>query len=202
MISVAAPWSAAPQAFSASALEPSADLARRTAVASAFETELTRLYGKQFPALYRYLDRTLGDSQLATDIAQEAFIRLFDRGSMPDEPVAWLITVVNNLVRDDYRRTGRRLRLLEGAGYNVGHSTSTPDASMQMDQQERRAQVHAALNHLNARDRQALLLRHSGYSYREVAVALGITETSVGTILLRAGALFREVYEALHGKPD
>jgi len=171
-------------------------------VASAFEAELTRLYEKQFPSLYRYLDRTLGDSQLATDIAQEAFIRLFDRGSMPDEPVAWLITVVNNLVRDDYRRTGRRLRLLERAGYNVGHSTSSPDAATKLDQQERREQVHAALNHLNARDRQALLLRHSGYSYREVAVALGITETSVGTILLRAGALFREVYEELHGKPD
>lgn len=171
-------------------------------MSSLFEAALTRLYQRQFPSLYRYLDRTLGDSQLATDIAQEAFIRLFDRGSMPDEPVAWLITVVNNLVRDDYRRTGRRLRLLERAGYNVGHSSGTPDAATSVDQQERREQVQAALSHLTLRDRQALLLRHSGYSYREVAVALGITETSVGTILLRAGALFREVYEELHGKPD
>jgi len=171
-------------------------------VAEQFEAELTRLYRVQFPALYRYLDRTLGDSQLATDIAQEAFIRLYDRGSMPDEPVAWLITVVNNLVRDDYRRTGRRLRLLEHAGYNVGHSSTPADAATRVDQQERREQVRAALEHLSPRDRQALLLRHSGYSYREVAVALGITETSVGTILLRAGALFREVYEELHGKPD
>jgi RNA polymerase sigma factor (sigma-70 family) len=174
----------------------------RDAVNSGFERELTQLYERQFPSLYRYLDRTLGDSQLATDIAQEAFIRLFDRGAMPDEPVAWLITVVNNLVRDDYRRTGRRLRLLERAGYNVGHSSATPDASAAVDQQERRAQVRAALEHLTPRDRQALLLRHSGYSYREVGLALGITETSVGTILLRAGALFREVYEELHGKPD
>ena len=171
-------------------------------MASDFEDQLTALYRQQYPALYRYLDRTLGDSQLATDIAQEAFIRLFDRGSMPDEPVAWLITVVNNLVRDDYRRTGRRLRLLEGAGYNVGHSSPTPDAAASLDQQERREQVRNALSHLSPRDRQALLLRHSGYSYREVGIALGITETSVGTILLRAGALFREVYEQLHGKPE
>jgi RNA polymerase sigma factor (sigma-70 family) len=174
----------------------------RITLASEFEAELTRLYERQFPSLYRYLDRTLGDSQLATDIAQEAFIRLFDRGAMPDEPVAWLITVVNNLVRDDYRRTGRRLRLLERAGYNVGHSSATPDAAASVDQQERREQVRAALEHLTPRDRQALLLRHSGYSYREVGIALGITETSVGTILLRAGALFREVYEQLHGKPE
>jgi RNA polymerase sigma-70 factor (ECF subfamily) len=168
----------------------------------AFEADLTRLYGQQFPTLYRYLDRTLGDGQLATDIAQEAFIRLFDRGAMPAEPVAWLITVVNNLVRDDYRRTGRRLRLLEHAGYNVGHSSERPDAAMAVDRQERRGQVRQALSHLSARDRQALLLRHSGYSYREIGVALGITETSVGTILLRAGALFRETYEELYGKPD
>ena len=202
MISVAEPRSASRQTSFTGIFRPVADLVGRTSVASAFETELTRLYQKHFPALYRYLDRTLGDSQLATDIAQESFIRLFDRGSMPDEPVAWLITVVNNLVRDDYRRTGRRLRLLEHAGYNVGHSASAPDAATRLDQQERREQVRAALSHLNARDRQALLLRHSGYSYREVAVALGIPETSVGTILLRAGALFREVYEELYGKPD
>ena len=65
---------------------------RTGTVAEQFEAALTRLYQVQFPTLYRYLDRTLGDSQLATDIAQEAFIRLYDRGSMPDEPVAWLIT--------------------------------------------------------------------------------------------------------------
>jgi RNA polymerase sigma factor (sigma-70 family) len=202
MITLVASPSAGPDSSVAGPLESLATRAEPRALRSDFETALTRLYEKQFPALYRYLDRTLGDGQLATDIAQEAFIRLFDRGSMPDEPVAWLITVVNNLVRDDYRRTGRRLRLLESAGYNVGHSSSTPDASSRLDQQERREQVRDALTHLSPRDRQALLLRHSGYSYREVAVALGITETSVGTILLRAGALFREVYEELHGKPD
>ena len=192
----------APDSPLAKSFDPAVAQAGTRPVNSDFESALTRLYEKQFPALYRYLDRTLGDGQLATDIAQEAFIRLFDRGSMPDEPVAWLITVVNNLVRDDYRRTGRRLRLLEQAGYNVGHSATSPDATTRLDQEERREQVRTALTRLSLRDRQALLLRHSGYSYREVAVALGITETSVGTILLRAGALFREVYEELYGKPD
>ena len=202
MISLVAPRTQEPRSSFNRLLDATLEQPERDALAEEFEAALTRLYQHQYPTLYRYLDRTLGDSQLATDIAQEAFIRLFDRGSMPDEPVAWLITVVNNLVRDDYRRTGRRLRLLEQAGYNVGHSSASPDASTRLDQQERREQVRAALSHLSHRDRQALLLRHSGYSYREVAVALGITETSVGTILLRAGALFREVYEELYGKPD
>lgn len=202
MISIVAPRSSGPNASLTESLESARERSRRNTLGSQFELALTRLYEKQFPALYRYLDRTLGDGPLATDIAQEAFIRLFDRGAMPDEPVAWLITVVNNLVRDDYRRTGRRLRLLESAGYNVGHSSTAPDAATRVDQQERREQVRAALRRLTLRDRQALLLRHSGYSYREVAVALDITETSVGTILLRASALFREVYEELYGKPD
>lgn len=170
--------------------------------ADQFQSDLSQLYRTQFPALYRYLDRSLGDGPLAMDIAEEAFTRLFHRGSMPDQPAAWLIAVVNNLIRDNYRSNARRLRLLERAGYAVGHSAAPPDAATTVDQQERREQVRAALDRLPLRERQALLLRHSGYSYREVGVALGITETSVGSILLRAGALFREVYEELHGEPD
>jgi DNA-directed RNA polymerase specialized sigma24 family protein len=35
-----------------------------------------------------------------------------------------------------------------------------------------------------------LLLRHEGYSYREIAQVAGVSETSVGTLLIRATAAF------------
>lgn len=202
MNSLVESWSSSTRLAAARSLRSPHGRPGRSTVADEFEADLSQLYRTQFPALYRYLDRSLGDGPLAMDFAQEAFIRLFDRGTMPDEPVAWLIAVVNNLIRDNYRSTGRRLRLLERAGYAVGHSTAPADAATTIDQQERREQVRTALDRLPLRDRQALLLRHSGYSYREIGVALGITETSVGSILLRAGALFREVYGELHGEPD
>ncbi len=91
-----------------------------------FGSEFEQLFHQRFAALYRYLNRMSGDGALAEDIAQEAFLRLFDRGEMPDEPVAWLITVATNLWRDDRRKSGRRLRLLETAGQHVGPSETRP----------------------------------------------------------------------------
>jgi DNA-directed RNA polymerase specialized sigma24 family protein len=47
-----------------------------------------------------------------------------------------------------------------------------------------------------------LLLRHGGYSYREIAAALGLAETSVGTTLVRASHAFRAAYQELDRASD
>ena len=167
-----------------------------------FAAELDQLFQERFPALYRYLNRLAGDGQVAEDIAQEAFIRLFHRGEMPDEPAAWLITVATNLLRDDRRRTSRRLRIIERADAGLGLGAAPPDPAASVVRAERQRQVRDALARLTARARQALLLRHSGFSYREIAVALDMPEASVGTTLLRAGVAFRASYQELHGEPD
>ena len=57
---------------------------------------------------------------------------------------------------------------------------------------EARARARAALNLLSHRDRQLLILRHEGYSYRELARAVGVAEGSVGTMLIRATSAFRK----------
>jgi len=48
------------------------------------------------------------------------------------------------------------------------------------------------LDSLPERERQMLLLRYEGFSYREVAHALAINEASVGTLLARAKTAFRD----------
>jgi RNA polymerase sigma factor (sigma-70 family) len=169
--------------------------------AAAFEEAFRALYHARFEGLYRYLDRLTGDPDLASDVAQEAFIRLHARGEMPDQPVGWLVTVANNLVRDEHRVTGRRLRLVAEQPQRVPLGAPA-DPADDLERAERIGAVRAALETLTLRDRQALLLRHSGYSYREIADALGLAETSVGTTLVRAGQAFRAAYQELHGAPD
>jgi RNA polymerase sigma-70 factor (ECF subfamily) len=169
--------------------------------APSFEQAFRDLYASRFASLYRYLDRMTGDAELAADVAQEAFIRLHGRGEMPDEPVGWLVTVATNLVRDDRRLTGRRLRLLSEQPQRVPlGAPADPDADLERG--ERIGAVRAALETLTPRDRQALLLKHSGYSYREIAAALGLAETSIGTTLVRAGQAFRAAFQELHGAPE
>jgi RNA polymerase sigma factor (sigma-70 family) len=168
---------------------------------SAFEEAFQAVYAARFASLYRYLDRLTGDAELASDVAQEAFIRLHARGEMPDEPVGWLVTVATNLVRDERRLTGRRLRLLSEQPQRVPLGAPA-DPAADLERGERIGAVRAALETLTPRDRQALLLKHSGYSYREIAAALGLAETSVGTTLVRAGQAFRAAYQELHGAPE
>jgi RNA polymerase sigma factor (sigma-70 family) len=98
--------------------------------------------------------------------------------------------VANNLLRDDRRTAKRRLRLLASQPADATAGASPPEADEKVLADERRAAVRAALAQLSDRDRQMLLLRHEGYSYREIAQAAGVAESSVGTLLIRATSAF------------
>lgn len=150
------------------------------------------MYEQWWERLYTYLHRIIADRDDAYDICQEAFIRLYARGSVPEEPGAWLVSVANNLLRDRSRTRRRRSRiLLEHRGdVPVGGTVETPDASI--EREEIRQQVRVALDALPLRQRQVLLLRASGMKYRQIAAALDMPVTSVGQTLARAMKAFRE----------
>lgn len=161
---------------------------------SSFDQAFANLFRERFPMLYRYLSRMSGDPALADDVAQESFVRLHARGSMPDDPSAWLISVANNIVRDEYRTTRRRERLLAGWVATEDHPRSTPATDARVLTGEREATIRRALGELRVRDQRLLMLRHEGFSYREIAEALGIAPASVGTLLVRATAAFSKIY--------
>lgn len=167
-----------------------------------FEIAFRRLFDEQFASLFRYLDRLSGDPDLAADLAQEAFVRLYRRGEVPDDARAWLGTVASNLFRDERRRSRRRLRLLDAQPAELTVGAPSPSADAAVIERERRESVRQALDSLSLRDRQMLLLRHEGYSYREIAQALGVTETGVGTMLIRAAAAFRAAFLEKNRAPD
>ncbi len=167
-----------------------------------FDAAFSQLFEQRFASLFRYLMRLTDDRELASDLAQEAFVRLYRRGTLPDTPGAWLVTVAHNLLRD-LRRSGRRRLTLLAARQERGIDRERASgAEGEVLAQERREQVRAALDRLSDRDRRALLLRHSGHSYREIASALSVAESGVGTMLIRASQAFRRAYEEIHGAPD
>ena len=157
-----------------------------------FDGRFTALFGVQFPRLFRYLDRLGGDPELASDLAQEAFVRLYRRGTFPNSPEAWLATVATNLFRNARKTDSRRRRLLTPARGEGAHADSTPDPAARVDAEESRRDVRMALDRLPERDRQLLLLRAEGFSYRELAEILDIAEGSVGTLLARARDAFKQ----------
>jgi RNA polymerase sigma-70 factor (ECF subfamily) len=128
-----------------------------------------------------------GEPELAADLAQEAFIRLHQRGSLPDQPEAWLISVAMNLFRNEYATRNRRRRLL-----TVVQAASPEDVPA--DDTERRHRVQVVLEGLPERDRKLLVLSAEGYRYRDLAAVLGLHEGSVGVFLARARRAFRAAY--------
>lgn len=167
----------------------------RMTYASVGHETFVRLFNELFEPLHRYLSRLSGDGDLASDIAQEAFVRLYRRRALPDDPQAWLFTVATNLFRNAKTKRSNRVRLLTvGRGLRV-HSDPIRPPDAEIEAGEARRRVRSALDTLNDRDKSLLLLAAEGHSYREMSTVLALREASVGTLLRRAKQAFRQAYE-------
>jgi len=157
-----------------------------------FEERFTELFESHFPKVFRILDRLSGDPEMAADLSQEAFVRLYRRGSLPDSPASWLVSVAMNLLRNEMGKRSRRFRLLSlfRAEASIADAAPSP-AGAALAEGERR-QVQAALDRLPDRDRRLLLLKAEGFSYREIAEALNLNPASMGTLIARAKERFRQ----------
>jgi len=157
-----------------------------------FDTVFDELY----PGLFRYCHRLTGDPDVADDVAQEAFVRFYERQiqGTAEGVKAWLFRTAIHLVRDRHRTRENRKRLLEANPVLPG-GEEPPD--LRVERGEDVARVRAAMESLRDRDREMLLLRYEGFSYREIADALDVATTSVGTLLVRAERRFVEAYHPL-----
>jgi RNA polymerase sigma factor (sigma-70 family) len=159
--------------------------------------EFERLYRTYGAAVRRHLAYLTGQHALAEDLAQETFGRLYEReleddGAELRNPQAWLLTVASNLAYNHFRGESRRASRESFPGVApTSESAPQTDVDDVLD-------VRRALGELDSRDRIVLMLRHSGFSYAEIAEAVGVAPSSVGTILARAQARFRTVYEGAH----
>jgi len=159
-----------------------------------FEESFVRLFRAHHARLYRYLQRLSGEPELAADLVQDAFVRLYRRGSLPDAPEAWLISVALNLLRNASATRSRRHRLLTAARAEEAHSDPLPPPDKSATAGDARRRVRSALEHLPVREQRMLLLQAEGYSYRDIAAALELKEGSVGTLLARARRAFLAAY--------
>lgn len=164
---------------------------------TSFDDLFIALFDAHHDRVFRVLNRLTGDPEQARDIAQEAFVKLYRKGSAPDAPEAWLITVALNLFRNAHAKRTRRRRLLTLERGRAAHSDPMPAPDRGADSDAETDRVRSALDSLPERDRALLLLAAEGYSYRDIAAALDLRSSSVGTLLSRAKTRFRERCEEL-----
>jgi len=158
------------------------------------------LYAEVWEELVRFLDRKVWDMELAQDLAQEAFVRALRTDRVPDSPRAWLFTVAANLARDEARTAIRRREKLRLVRSSAEEEATGPAEALEAKQ--RRLRVQQALEALNERERNALLLSEAGLSYAEIAGATGLAVGAVGTTLSRARRKLASTYETLSEGED
>jgi RNA polymerase sigma factor (sigma-70 family) len=155
----------------------------------AVRADLEEVFRAAYPRVVRVAARVLGARDEAEDVAQEVFLS-FGRSAVPaGEAVGWLSVAAAHTALN-HLRSGRRRTVREEAA-DDGRAVS-PDVAEAVVAAEERRRVRAALARLPRRQAVALVLRHSGFSYAEVAAALDLSPGSVGTTVRRAESALRE----------
>jgi RNA polymerase sigma-70 factor (ECF subfamily) len=158
------------------------------------------VFRRHYPRLVGLARRVLGDEGEAEDAAQEALLALRAdpvAQRSDDDVAAWLSRVVTNGSLNrlrSRRRADVRAQVVAARDGQDRRADDPHDAAVGVDERER---VRAALAVLPERQATALLLRHAGHSYREIATALGVAEGSVGVLLARGERAFRRAYEEM-----
>ena len=140
------------------------------------------LFHEHGAAIYRFALVLVRHHQDAEDVLQETFMKLLqhlEAGGNADNLRGWLFTVAAHAARDRQRR---RLRWLPWSR----DAEPAADPPTLPDEDGRYRVLREALSGLSRRDRLLLALRAQGLSYREIAAAAEIRETSVGQLLARA----------------
>ncbi|MEV6304410.1 sigma-70 family RNA polymerase sigma factor [Actinoplanes sp. NPDC051861] len=152
--------------------------------------DLEQVFRAAYPRVVAVAARVLGSRTEAEDVAQEVFLT-FGRSAVPaGEASGWLSVAAAHTALNHLRTGRRRASREEAAG--ASHSPVSPDVAETVLASEERRRVRAALARLPRKQAVALVLRHSGLSYAEVAAALDLSPGSVGTTVRRAESALRK----------
>jgi RNA polymerase sigma-70 factor (ECF subfamily) len=171
------------------------DIALLARLRSGDSTAFDELLLRHYAAVYRVLYGVVGNAQEAEDLAQETFTALYrqpPRLEGSGSVGAWLYRVAVNRAYNALRSTQRLQRRLEQV-----EPEQQSDPQDEYVRREERERVRAALARLPERTAKLLLLRYAGLSYAEIAAAIDVAASSVGTLLARAERAFVAEYEQI-----
>ncbi|HEX6777075.1 MAG TPA: RNA polymerase sigma factor [Ktedonobacterales bacterium] len=161
------------------------------------QAAFTALFHQYNAPLCRYLAHLVGNDEVARDLAQETFFRAWQSlPTMRDEQrfAPWLYKIATNLARS-YQRHARLVRWLPWVESDGEQTRQVPGPERQVVEAEL---VALALARLTPKYRVCLLLQlEGGFSQREIAQLLHLTEKSVSVYVSRGRQQFLQAYQEL-----
>jgi RNA polymerase sigma-70 factor (ECF subfamily) len=155
------------------------------------------LVSRYYPGVVRVVYRLCGDTGLAEDMAQEAFLRGWVNLSSfrPQSSLRnWLYRIAANATLDVLRRRPEEA-LEDEAAQMVPDQEAGPEATL--IEKERVALLQQAMRSLPEAARSVLVLReYGGLSYQEIA---NVLDVPVGTVMSRLNYARNRLRELLKG---
>ena len=151
------------------------------------------VFKKYYPLLVVFIVRHIGDEDVAKDIVQDIFFKLFERGhSLPDnfQLKSWFYRVARNAAVDYLRhlQVEDKYKFLMAEGM-----INIPDIDEEIDEQVY-AKVNLAIESLPEQCRLIIKLNVlEGKKYQEIAEELGITINTIRTQVSRGYKKLREI---------
>jgi RNA polymerase sigma factor (sigma-70 family) len=163
------------------------------------EADFRAVFLQHHARIFAILVRLLGDRSHAEEVANDAFWRLYRQPRLQTDGNVggWMYRTATNLGIDALRAAGRRRQHEDTAG-QLADKCTTAGPLDDLLQQERSLRVRAVLASIKPAQAQLLVLRISGLSYKELAEALDVKMSGIGTMLNRAEEEFRNRYLALY----
>ena len=163
------------------------------------------LFDRYCARIINFAFRFLNSKEDAEDITQEVFVRIYRKKLIynPKSPFRpWLYSIVSHLVsnklRDKKRHPHHSLDWTatdeEGNEFSVEPiEMGTSSESVQSERTELTRSVQSAVQALPQNQRAAVLLaKFEGLSYEEIAAAMGLSLSSVTSLLFRARQTLKE----------
>lgn len=161
------------------------------------ENAINQIILKTQDRLYRFCLHLCGNSDLASEIAQETYLRVFSKLDQVTDPSGifmWLFRIAKNIFIDETRKSSHKvakssdreddennlLGSLEGAPGDVETLVAVQDALLKMPEDQRTV---------------LLLVDREEYSYAEAAEIFGVTEKAIKSRISKARDAFLKIYK-------
>jgi RNA polymerase sigma-70 factor, ECF subfamily len=147
------------------------------------EATFEKIYEIMARPLWSYISRISGNSSLADDITQEAFLRYLRsplKEATDAEIKSYVYKIATNLVYDHFRKTQRenkwRIFSANEASSELVYETFADETDMM-----------SVFQNLKPQERALLWLAYvEGYDHREIAAVLNLSAVSIKVLLFRA----------------
>ncbi len=152
-------------------------------IAASDEQAFGSIFDKYTAILYPYILDLVKIEADAKEIIQEVFLKVWlKRDTLTDieNPGGWLYTVASNEAYAHFKKEARYTRRLRKVAAGESADVNLGDIHEQFDSREVKTLIAEAVKQLPIRRRQVFQMsRLEGYSRKEIAETLGISENTV-----------------------